>query len=153
MCLRNQAVVQCSHGNTPLPPQPQSTCTMSTILSTDTRLGKRCVVEYSTVESGVSFGDGSIVSNMLVPSDMNIPPDCFFHTVCAMINEQDGLFVTVVFGIKDNVKKIMPIEKMNVLKYCGQPLDVALKSLVIGQEVSSLKWYTIIIINYNCSYH
>ena len=136
MCQTNQAVVRCSDQNTPLPAQPRSTCIFGTILSTNVTLGKRCVVEYSSVESGVTIGDGSIVSNMMVPSGVSIPPGCFFHTVCVTVDEHDGLFVTVLFSIKDNVKKIMPIEKMNALKYCGQAMDVALKSLAIKQEVN-----------------
>ena len=136
MCQTNQAVVRCSDQNTPLPAQPGSTCIFGTILSTNVTLGKRCVVEYSSVESGVTIGDGSIVSNMMVPSGVSIPPGCFFHTVCVTVDEHDGLFVTVLFSIKDNVKKIMPIEKMNALKYCGQAMDVALKSLAIKQEVN-----------------
>ena len=141
MCLTNQAVVRCSGVNTPLPPQPESTCIFSTILNTNITLGKRCVVEYSSIESGVTIRDGSVVSNMMVPAVATIPPGCFFHTVCVMVDEQDGLFVTVVFSIQDNVKKVMPTEKMNLLKYCGQPMDVALNSLAINQEVFNPVYY------------
>ena len=136
MCLSNRAVVRCSGSNKSLPSQPESTCVFSTILDTNVTLGNRCVVEYSSIESGVTISDGSIVSNMMVTSGATIPPGCFLHTVCVMVDKHDGLFVTVVFGIKDNVKKVMPIEKMNVLKYFGQPMDVALKSLAIKQEVN-----------------
>ena len=137
MCLTNQAVVHCSDENASLPRQPESTCIFSTILSTNVTLGERCVVEYSSVECDAVIGCSSIVSNMLVPSGATIPPGCFFHTVCVMVNDTDDLFVTVMFSIKDNVKKVMPIEKINVLKYLGQPMDVALKCLAIRQEVKS----------------
>lgn len=137
MCLTNKAVVRCSHGNAPLPSQPESTCIFSTILGTNVTLGERCVVEYSSVESGAVIGNSSIISNMLVPSDATIPSACFFHTICVTVGDNDGFFVTVVFSIKDNVKKVMPMRKMNVLKYLGQSMDVALKCLAIKQEVNS----------------
>lgn len=135
MGLSSRAVVRCSPHNTALPYQPESTCVFNTILSTDVTLGKRCVVEYSCIDSAVTIGDYSIVSNMLLPSSSSIPSGCFFHTVCAVVEEQDGLFVTVLFGVRDNVKKVVSVEQMNILKYCGQPLDVVLKSLGIKQEV------------------
>jgi hypothetical protein len=98
-------------------------------------------VEYSCLESGVTIGDGSIVSNMMVPAGVTIPPGCFLHTVCVMVDQQDGLFVTVVFSIRDNVKKVVSRDTMNALKFCGQPMEVALKNLAINQEVNLVILY------------
>ena len=118
--------------------QPESTCVLHSIFQCPVHLGARCVVEYSYVESGVSIGDGSIVSNMLVPSATTIPSQCFFHTVCVTVSETAGLFVTVVFHIKDNLKKVKPMSELNTLNYCGQSMDRALENLKIAQEVRNV---------------
>lgn len=134
MCLKNQAVVRCSDRKPLL--TAESTCTFGTIISSGVTLGKRCVVEYSLMEPGVTILDGTIVSNMLVPTETTIPSGCFYHTVCVMVGKSHGLFVTVVFGITDNMKKVMSMDKMSLLKYLGQPVDIALKCLSIKQEVT-----------------
>ena len=136
MCMENRLLLRCTGEEEKHPlAQPESTCVLHSIFKCPVHLGTRCVVEYSYVESGVSIGDGSIVSNMLVPSATAIPGQCFFHTVCVTVGETAGLFVTVVFHIRDNVKKVKPMSELNALNYCGQPMDKALKNLNITQEV------------------
>ena len=136
MCMKNRVLTRCADEDEKFSfSHPESTCVLHSFFKAPVQVGSRCVIEYSTFESGVSVGNGSIVSNMLVPSGVNIPSKCFFHTVCVTIGETSGLFVTIVFHIKDNVKRIKPISELNTLTYCGETMDKALKNLKISPQV------------------
>ena len=74
-------------------------------------------------------GDYSILSNMVIPEKMHIPSHSFLHTVCVSEGSQSGLFVTVAFGVYDNLKKVQAVEKMSSLSYRSVPFDEALRYL------------------------
>ena len=58
-------------------------------------------------------------------------------TICVTVDNVSGLYVTVVFGIKDNVKKMAPSDDLAKLQYFGLPLDKAMSLLDLVQVVIS----------------
>ncbi|XP_061593613.1 fucose-1-phosphate guanylyltransferase [Cololabis saira] len=78
-------------------------CVMHSILDPDCRVGSGSVVEYSRLEAGVSVGEGSIISSCWVSPGLSVPDGAFMHSLCVTHRNQSA-FVTVFFGIKDNLK-------------------------------------------------
>ncbi|MED6264249.1 hypothetical protein CHARACLAT_012861 [Characodon lateralis] len=79
-------------------------CIMHSVLDLSCSIEAGSVVEYSRLEAGVSVGGGSIISSCWVSSGLSVPAGAFMHTLCVSHQEQTT-FVTVFFGIKDNLKK------------------------------------------------
>lgn len=79
-------------------------CIMYSVLDPSCSVETGSVVEYSRLEAGVSIGGGSIISNCWVSSGLSVPAGTFMHTLCVTHQEQTR-FVTVFFGIKDNLKQ------------------------------------------------
>lgn len=78
-------------------------CIMYSVLHPSCSVGAGAVVEYSRLEAGVSVGGGSIISSCWVGPGQAVPVGVFMHSLCVKHREQTG-FVTVFFGIKDNLK-------------------------------------------------
>ncbi|KAM4740099.1 fucose-1-phosphate guanylyltransferase [Anableps anableps] len=83
-----------------------SCCIMYSVLDPSCSVEAGSVVEYSRLETGVSIGGGSIISSCWVSSGLSVPAGAFMHTLCVTHQEQTR-FVTVFFGIKDNLKQIV----------------------------------------------
>lgn len=94
-------------------------------------VGQRTLLEYCNIQAEASVGNNCIVSNVELPSGASIPDNTFMMTVCVTVDNVSGLYVTVVFGIKDNVKKMAPSDDLAKLQYFGFPLDKAM-SVVFG---------------------
>ncbi|KAM9831911.1 LOW QUALITY PROTEIN: fucose-1-phosphate guanylyltransferase [Neosynchiropus ocellatus] len=109
-------------------------CIMHSILHPSCSVGPGTVVEYCRLGAGVSVGKGSILSGCWVNSDLGIPDGVFMHNLC--VNQKDKLgFVTVVFGIQDNVKlSVGSSESMEALSLCGVTLKNCLTSWGLDQE-------------------
>lgn len=97
-------------------------------------VGQRTLLEYCDIQAEASVGNNCIVSNVELPSGASISDDTFMMTVCVTIDNSSGLYVTVVFGIKDNVKKTAPSGDLGKLQYFGLPLDKAVSLLDIVQD-------------------
>ncbi|XP_056234896.1 serine/threonine-protein kinase TNNI3K isoform X1 [Seriola aureovittata] len=79
-------------------------CVMCSVLDPSCTVGAGSVVEYSRLGAGVSVGKGSIVSSCWVSPGLSVPDAVFMHSLC--VNHQDRAgFVTVAFGINDNLKR------------------------------------------------
>ena len=97
------------------------------------RVGQQTVLEYCDIEQGSSVGDNCIISNVAIPSGGCIPDNAFMTTVCVEVDDVSGLYVTIVFGVKDNVKKTTRSDDLGKLQYFGWPLDKALSLLDIKE--------------------
>lgn len=79
-------------------------CVMYSVLDPSVSVATRSVVEFSRLEAGVTVGSGSIVSSCWVGPGLSVPDGVFMHSLC--VNHQDQIrFVTVIFGISDNLKR------------------------------------------------
>lgn len=92
-------------------------------------VGLFTVLEYCDINVGSSIGNNCIISNVLIPEGTCIPDDTFMTTVCVTSGDVTGLFVTVVFGVGDNVKKMARSCDVGKLQYLGLPLERALTLL------------------------
>jgi len=99
-------------------------------------VGQHTVLEYCDIKSGCSVGNNCIISNVLIPEGAFIPDNTFMTTICVTSGEVTGLFVTVVLGVKDNVKKMAKSDDLGKLQYLGLPLDRVLTLLDVKQDLS-----------------
>ncbi|XP_068731134.1 fucose-1-phosphate guanylyltransferase-like [Montipora capricornis] len=104
-------------------------CLIQCYLTLPSTIGQYTVLEYCDINSGSSVGSNCIISNVIIPEGACIPDDTFMTTVCVTVNDVAGLFVTVVFGIGDNVKKMARSDDLSQLQYLGMPLDLVLALL------------------------
>ena len=96
-------------------------------------IGQHTVLEYSDINAGSSVGNNCIISNVIIPEGACIPDNTFMTTVCVTSDDITGLFVTVVFGVEDNVKKMATSDDLGKLQYFGLPLDTVLTLLDVKQ--------------------
>lgn len=83
---------------------PSGRCVMYSVLHPSSSVGARSVVEYSRLGARASIGSGSIVSSCWLSDGLAVPDRVFVHSLG--VNSQQRLgFVTVVFGIEDNLKR------------------------------------------------
>ncbi|XP_058494434.1 fucose-1-phosphate guanylyltransferase [Solea solea] len=79
-------------------------CVMYCVLDPSCSVGAGSVVEYSRLGAGVTVGRGSIVSSCCISPGLSVPDAVFMHSLS--VNHQDRTgFVTVAFGINDNLKR------------------------------------------------
>lgn len=97
------------------------------------KVGQQTVLEYCDIQEESSVGNNCIISNVVIPAGACIPDNAFMTTVCIEVGDVAGLYVTIVFGVKDNVKKMTRSEDLGKLQYFGWPLDKALSLLDMKQ--------------------
>lgn len=97
------------------------------------KVGQQTVLEYCEIQKESSVGNNCIISNVVIPAGACIPDDTFMTTVCVEVGDVAGLYVTIVFGVNDNVKKMTRSEDLGKLQYFGWPLDKALSLLDMKQ--------------------
>ncbi|KAK5870149.1 hypothetical protein PBY51_024806 [Eleginops maclovinus] len=79
-------------------------CVMCSVLDPSVSVGAGSVVEYSRLGAGASVGVASIVSSCWIPAGLSVPDGVFMHSLCVNHKQKTG-FVTVVFGINDDLKR------------------------------------------------
>lgn len=79
-------------------------CVMHSVLDATCSVSAGSVVEYSRLEAGVTVGRGSILSGCWVGIGQSVPDGVFVHSLCVK-HQSKSSFVTVAFGIDDDVKK------------------------------------------------
>ena len=126
-------------------------CIMHSALPDESVLSPTCIVEFCDFEVPLRVEDKSIVSSCVYNEDslqmVVIPPETFIHTI-AIQADNKAKFVTVIFGMNDNLKKkAHNKESVGSLPYFGKHLsDVAslwkldLETLFARDQVLSL-WY------------
>lgn len=98
------------------------------------KVGQQTVLEYCDIQAESSVGNNCIISNVAIPAGACIPDNAFMTTVCVEVGDVAGLYVTIVFGVNDNVKKMTRSEDLGKLHYFGWPLDKALSLLDMKQD-------------------
>lgn len=114
----------------------EQSCLIQCYQTLPSTIGQYTVLEYCDISSESSVGDNCIISNVLIPEGASIPNNTFMTTVCVTVGDVSGLFVTIVFGIEDNVKKMTKADDLGKLQYLGMPLDKVLALLNAKQDMS-----------------
>lgn len=110
-------------------------------------INNECIIPYNSVVSYCRFsvpvitGEHNIVSNCSVGMESSkginepviLPDDVMFHTIPVLIKDTER-FVTVAFGIEDNVKKAFPFSETDKLEYFGMSMRKVLEVLEIKKE-------------------
>ncbi|XP_033477347.1 fucose-1-phosphate guanylyltransferase [Epinephelus lanceolatus] len=110
-------------------------CVMYSVLNPSCSVGAGSVVEYSRLGAGASVGCGSIVSSCWVSAGLSVPDGVFMHSLCVNHKHQTR-FVTVVFGINDNLKRSVESPAyMEELMLFGLSLAVCLSHWGLKNEV------------------
>uniref|UniRef100_A0A3P8S531 Fucose-1-phosphate guanylyltransferase n=1 Tax=Amphiprion percula TaxID=161767 RepID=A0A3P8S531_AMPPE len=109
-------------------------CVMCSVLDPSCSVGAGSVVEFSRLGEEASVGSGSIVSGCWVGPGLSVPDGAFMHSLC--VNHQDKIrFVTVFFGINDNLKHSVDAPaSMDELKLCSVGLSQCLSHWEIKNE-------------------
>uniref|UniRef100_A0A8C2GJ50 Fucose-1-phosphate guanylyltransferase n=1 Tax=Cyprinus carpio TaxID=7962 RepID=A0A8C2GJ50_CYPCA len=79
-------------------------CVTHSILHPSVTVSQGSVVEYSRLDARVKVGSRSIISGCWIGTDLTVPSDTFIHSLSVNLDGKTG-FVTVVFGVKDDLKK------------------------------------------------
>lgn len=112
-----------------------SSCVMYSVVDPSCSVGIGSVVEYSRLEKGVSVGSGSIVSSCWIAPGSSVPDGVFMHSLCVNENHHIG-FVTVTFGINDDLKRSMKTPaNIQELKLVGSPLPDCLSRWGMDNEL------------------
>ncbi|XP_046906018.1 fucose-1-phosphate guanylyltransferase [Hypomesus transpacificus] len=115
--------------------RPTICCVMHSVLDPSCSVSPRSVVEYCRLEADVKVGEGSILSGCWVNSSLSIPKGVFMHSLCVNREGQKG-FVTVAFGIEDNLKQSVEAPSyMEKLSLFGVSLGKCLACWSLGNEV------------------
>ncbi len=109
---------------------PKDQCLLHCYLEGENAIGKNSVVEYSWLGKGASIGESSIISNVFIEEGLAVPSDVFLHTVCVKGESGGSLYVTVAFGVVDNLKKTCSgSQSASELKLHKKSLDEVLNLL------------------------
>ena len=108
--------------------KPVWTCVMNSICPKGSQIQDRCVVEYCDFKSPVKILCNSIVSSCSVGVASNgdlvtIPESTFLYTACKTNGKAKRQYVTVGFGIRDNMKKVVPAHSLGELSIFGKPFE------------------------------
>uniref|UniRef100_A0A671Q5T1 Fucose-1-phosphate guanylyltransferase n=1 Tax=Sinocyclocheilus anshuiensis TaxID=1608454 RepID=A0A671Q5T1_9TELE len=86
------------------PSEKTRVCVLHSILHPSVTVSQGSVVEYSRLDARVKVGSRSIISGCWIGTDLTVPSDTFIHSLSVNLDGKTG-FVTVVFGVKDDLKK------------------------------------------------
>lgn len=113
-------MLKCEKPNQPI---KSSTLFVHSHIQTINGIHDNVVIENTTLGLQNSIGKNCIISNNIFPDDVIVPEGSFLHTVII----RDGgepFYVTVGFGIEDNVKKCCGSHgDLAALCYAGMPLN------------------------------
>ncbi|XP_003439856.1 fucose-1-phosphate guanylyltransferase [Oreochromis niloticus] len=136
--LRDELGLLSSAFSVPMNENPEGSsgcCIMYSVLNPSCSVGAGSVVEYSRLGAGVSVGKGSIISGCWVSPGLSVPGEAFMHSLCVSHHGQTS-FVTVFFGINDNLKYTVGTPAyMEELKLFGFTLEKCLSIWGMEKEV------------------
>ncbi|XP_071787465.1 fucose-1-phosphate guanylyltransferase-like [Asterias amurensis] len=103
-------------------------CVMNSVCPEGSQIHDRCVVEYSVFKSPVKVESNSIVSNCCIGAApdgnlVKIPGSTFLYTACISNGTAKKEFVTVAFGIQDNMKKVVQANSIAELSIFGRSFE------------------------------
>ncbi|XP_056585750.1 fucose-1-phosphate guanylyltransferase isoform X1 [Triplophysa dalaica] len=79
-------------------------CVMHCVLHPSVTVSPGSVVEYSRLDAEVKVGSRCIISGCWISSGLSVPSNTFMHSLSVNLDGKMG-FVTVVFGVNDDLKK------------------------------------------------
>ncbi|KXJ25773.1 Fucose-1-phosphate guanylyltransferase [Exaiptasia diaphana] len=100
-------------------------------------VGPKCVLDFCEIGESACVEKGCIITNVAIPEEAEVPENVFLMTACVKLGGMNGLFVTVGFGVEDDMKKTSKKDELAKLSYVGQPLDKVFTLLGISQVSSS----------------
>lgn len=100
-------------------------------------VGPKCVLDFCEIGESACVEKGCIISNVSIPEEAEVPENVFVMTACVKLDEVDGLFVTIGFGVEDDMKKTSKKDELDKLTYVGRPLDKVFTLLGISQVSSN----------------
>ncbi|XP_053099139.1 fucose-1-phosphate guanylyltransferase isoform X2 [Hemicordylus capensis] len=105
----------------------KSACIIHSVLSSSCSVAPGSLVEYSRLGPDVSVGANSIVSGCCIDSQANIPPNTFITTLSLRISGE-VVYVSMVFGIEDNLKKnVITLSETHLLQFYGVSIGQCLE--------------------------
>ncbi|CAL1593811.1 unnamed protein product [Knipowitschia caucasica] len=112
----------------------ESCCLMHSVVDPSVSVGTSSVVEFCRLEMGVCIGKGSILSSCWVGPGLSVPDSVFMHSLS--INHKNKIaFVTVAFGINDNLKRsVENLALIQDLHLYGSSLTACLSLWGMGRE-------------------
>lgn len=116
-------------------------CIMHSIVEPGCSVSPRTVLEYCRLEPGVAIGTGCILSGCWVGLGLSVPDGVFMHSLCVTVDHQQHQqeartgFVTVCFGIHDNLKQCAQSPAyMEELAFLGVSLTKCLPHWGMGAD-------------------
>lgn len=105
-CLREELGLQTiTFSSCPLDVcENKNVCVIQSIVHPSARVCESSVVEFSRLEDGVELGRSSIISSCWVEKGLFVPSNTFMHSF-AVCSDGRTKFITVAFGIQDDLKK------------------------------------------------
>lgn len=103
-------------------------CVMHSTLPVISNISHTAVMEYCNFDIPINIGQSCILSNCEYTTDLklenaleslDIPNNLFLHTVPVVLNDTTK-YTTVVFDIKDNLKKVASNSDISSLPYLGK---------------------------------
>lgn len=79
-------------------------CVMHSVLHPSVTVSPGSVVEYSRLDAEVKVDSRCIISGCWISSGLSVPSNTFMHSLSVNLDGKMG-FVTVVFGVNDDLKK------------------------------------------------
>ncbi|XP_060788667.1 fucose-1-phosphate guanylyltransferase [Neoarius graeffei] len=106
LCLREELGLQTiTFSSCPLDMcENKNMCIIQSIVHPSVRVHEGTVVEFSRLEDGVELGKSSIISSCWVDRGLCVPSSIFMHSFTVFWDGRTQ-FVTVAFGVKDDLKK------------------------------------------------
>jgi len=120
---------------------------LSSILDKSIDVPQDAIVEYSIIQSKICLGAKTILSNVEIQDDVDIPPGFLYHTVPILV-DGSRKHVTVAFHITDDMKFSADIDRAENLQFGGKLLEklfsmwpqIYNKSSVFPQNSTASLW-------------
>ncbi|XP_061489417.1 fucose-1-phosphate guanylyltransferase [Rhineura floridana] len=105
----------------------KSACIIHSILGSRCSVAPGSIVEYSRLGPEVSVGPNSIISGCYIDTKADIPPNTFITTLSIRI-DGELMYVSMVFGTEDNLKKkVTNLADAHLLNFLGISLGQCLE--------------------------
>lgn len=102
--------------------EKKNMCVIQSIINPSAQVCEGSVVEFSRLEDGVMLGQSSIVSSCWVDIGLSVPSNTFMHSFAVCLDSRTQ-FITVAFGVRDDLKKMVPsCADVNMLEVFGVSL-------------------------------
>lgn len=124
LCLREELGFQSiTFSSCPLDVyQNKTLCVIQSIIQPNVQVCEGSMVEFCRLEDRVVLGQSSILSSCWVDKGLSVPSNTFMHTFAVSLDGKTQ-FVTVAFGIQDDLKKMVASCDVNMLEVFGVSVE------------------------------